>query len=566
MSEGVRILDSAGRPVEPRPRAVDRLPGRRIGALQGGSHVPLDAADRQSTRMAGWNPYLWSPDGEQNIYRDTVVARIRDLVRNDGWGAAGITRIVDNVVGAKLRPVFTPDWKALQAYTGIKAFDATWASEYRQALTPRYRTWAYDDGKWCELSRQNKFGQHQRIAFRHKMVDGDAIGILHWRPDRVEPGRARYATCVQGLDPDRLSNPQLRFDTNTMRGGVEVDPDDDVAIAYHIRKAHQGDWFSAAKSVTWERILREHPNRPGRPIVVHDYDSERFGTHRGGGGVLKPVLERLRMLARYDSAELDAALINAIFAAFIESPFDQEFAEEAMGEQAKLSAYQEVRSDYWAERPLHLADGVGVTKLFPGEKASMMQATRPAGNFDAFEKAVLRNAAGAMGLAAPQLTNDWSDVNYSSYRGALNEFWKTLGRRRDDFADNYSQPIASAVVEEIHDYGELDDVLPHNAPPFEEFRHAYSHATWLGPPKGMLDLEKELKGLTIGLDAMLLDYDEVCAEFGVDGDEMISRFAELRRRFEKAGAPIPNWLLSAEEREESPREPAQTDAKDPEAA
>src|SRR5260364_97631 len=44
-----------------------------------------------------------------------------------------------------------------------------------------------------------------RLAFRHKLVDGDALALLLWRPERIGPGRARYATTVQLIDPDRLS-------------------------------------------------------------------------------------------------------------------------------------------------------------------------------------------------------------------------------------------------------------------------------------------------------------------------------------------------------------------------
>ncbi len=80
--------------------------------------------------------------------------------------------------------------------------------------------------------------------------------------------------------------------------------------------------------VHWERIPRE--TAWGRPIVVHDFDRERAGQHRSSAGTLAPVLKRLKMLIRYDSAELDAAIINAMFGAYVESPFDPEKVEEAL--------------------------------------------------------------------------------------------------------------------------------------------------------------------------------------------------------------------------------------------
>lgn len=183
MSNGVRILDRHGNAMVPaRPRPA---------ALTGGSSAPYDAADRFGAHTAEWNPYLWSPDGELNPYRDTIVARMRDLVRNDGWASGAITRVLDNAVGANFRPIAKPDWRALSYYTGIKAFDSTWAYEYAKALDASYRTWALSDGRWCDAQRRLTVPQMFRVAFRHKLVDGDDLLMAQWRPERVGRGKAR---------------------------------------------------------------------------------------------------------------------------------------------------------------------------------------------------------------------------------------------------------------------------------------------------------------------------------------------------------------------------------------
>lgn len=49
----------------------------------------------------------------------------------------------------------------------------------------------------------------------------------------------------------------------------------------------------------------------GRPHVVHDFDHERGAQHRGNG-ILTPVIQRLKMLVKYDQSELEAAILNAI--------------------------------------------------------------------------------------------------------------------------------------------------------------------------------------------------------------------------------------------------------------
>ncbi|OYI04376.1 phage portal protein, partial [Shigella sonnei] len=397
----VQILGPDGRPYQaPKP-----------SMLTGGSRVPYDAADSFSDQLANWQPALWSPDNEINIYRDRIVSRARDLVRNDGWANGAITRLLDNAVGANFRPIMKPDYRVLRMMTGNKSFDAVWAEEYGKALASHWRTWAYDTGRYCDVERKLTVPQMLRLAFRHKLIDGDALMVLQYRTDRLGPGKGRYATTVQVVDPDRLSNPQQNFDMPNIRGGVEIDADG-APVAYHIREAHIGDWWSGAKTMTWRRIPRE--TAWGRPHVVHDFDHERGAQHRGNG-ILTPVVQRLKMLVKYDQSELEAAILNAIFAAYIESPYDPEMIQSALGENFEegLGAYQDGRAEFHNDRRLTLQNGARMPILYPGEKITTVNAARPYSNFEVFESAVLRNFSSGTGLSPQQVTQDWSDVNYS---------------------------------------------------------------------------------------------------------------------------------------------------------
>jgi lambda family phage portal protein len=528
MENPVSIVGADGRPLAQRPS--------RASMLVGGGGAPYDAADRSSDHMATWSPYLASPDGELNSYRDTIVSRVRDLVRNDGWASAAVTRTLDNVVGADFRPVSKPDHQALRAMTGIKGFDHVWANEYGRAIEAHWRSWANDAGRYCDTQRSQTIAQMMRLAFRHKIVDGDALAILHWLPERVGAGRARYATALQMVDPDRLSNPQLRFDEDTMRGGVEIDAHG-AAVAYHIRRAHQGDYFSAAKALTWDRIARE--TDWGRPIVVHDFDADRAGQHRGGAGILTPVLARLKMLIKYDGTELDAAIINAIFGAYIESPFDPSMVGEALGEGEELGQYQNERAEFHGETKIKLG-GARMPILFPGEKINTVTAARPASNFADFEAAMLRNVAAGTGTSTQQISQNWSDVNYSSYRAAMLEAWKTFDRRRIDFAVGFGQQIYNAFMEESM---EADDLpLPAGAPPFIACRTAYARAKWMGPGRGYTDPVKEKQGAILGMDAGLSTLEAEAAELvGEDWRDNLDQRAIEVARFKELGLPLPKW-------------------------
>jgi lambda family phage portal protein len=550
MESNVQLLGPDGKPLPERKSRALALNGSYSGY---GSTSAFDAAVMSSQHMRDWNPVLWSPDGELNPYRDRIVSRVRDLVRNDGWASAAVTRTLDNVIGADFRPISKPDYRALAAMTGNKKFDHVWADEFGRALEAGWRTWSEDPAHFCDAQRKLTIPQMMRLGFRHKIVDGDALAILQWMPERLPRG-ARYATVLQLIDPDRLSNPQQNFDRQTMRGGVEVD-EYGAPVAYHIRKAHQGDWFSGGKQVTWERIAAE--TDWGRPIVVHDYDFDRASQHRGGAGILTPVLQRLKMLIKYDGTELDAAIINAIFGAYVTSPFDKQLVTEALGDGEEAvegyNGYQDARTEFHDKTDLRLG-GARLPILFPGETINTVSATRPAGNFAEFENAMLRNVAAGTGMSAQQITQNWADVNYSSYRAAALEAWKTFDRRRSDFGRGFGQPILCAMVEEMMDIGELP--LPSGAPEFAMARAAYTRAWWIGPGRGYVDPMKERQGAALGIESGLSTLEDESAQLsGNDWRDNIDQRAIEIQYFKDRGIPLPSTLKDDATADEVTQEP-----------
>lgn len=540
----VKILGPDGTPLPAAPRRPRGAPGGNLKPSAMNANYGMtayDAADIWSPNMAAWRPSLWSADAELNPWRNRIVSRARDAVRNDGWANSGITKILDNVIGAAFRPISKPDYIALRHFTGNKAFDAKWADEFGRAVDACWRTWADDVQKHCDAERCLTMPQLFWTSFRHALIDGDALAQILYRPATVRPGGARYATSVQLIDPDRLSNPMWSFDNADVRGGVQVDKHG-APIGYHIERAHFGNWWSAAESMTWDYIPKE--TSWGRPIIVHTFEHDRASQHRGGAGILTPVLQRIKMLVKYDGTELDAAIINAIFAAFVKSPYDQQMVEEALGEgdDDRLGLYQDMRQDWWGDpgrRRIMLGE-THLTHLFPGEEIGTVSAARPASNFEPFEAAVLRHVAAGMGVTYEQLTSDWSRTNYSSSRGALNEVWKTLDRRRKGFANGFANPIFAAWLEEVM---EVDDLpLPAGAPAFEEFRTAFSRCRWIGPGRGWMDPLTEKQGAILGMEAGLSTLEIEAAEnAGENWEEMVDQRAVEVERFTRLGMQPPTW-------------------------
>jgi lambda family phage portal protein len=529
------IVDVNGRPFPGRFRADGG------GALPG---MPMyqfayDAANWSSQQMGNWLPWVRSPDSEINLTRDRVVARSRDLVRNDGWSSGGILRILDNTVGTNLRLSASPDHRALKARFG-GAFDATWADEFRRTAEALWRGFSENLGRWNDVERQLTVGQQFRLSMRHKLIDGECLALMYWMPERVGYGGADYATCVRLVDPDRLSNPWLRMDSRELRGGIEIDPETGVRLAAHIRRAEPYDWYNAIEANTWERVPFEDPE-DGWLRVIHDFDRDRVGQHRGMT-VFAPIIAHAKMLARYYNIELQQAALSAAFGVYVTSPYDRAQVEEAIGAgdeaDMELSAYQSLRGNWSQERGAYF-DGAKVPTLFPGEDIKAVSSEHPHGNFSAFAQEMLRIEAAALGVSAEQMTQDWSKTNYSSARAALMESWKTLMRRRHDFTTGFASPIYASWLREAMERGELP--LPAAAPDFVEAASAYARCRWLGPARGWVDPTKEPAGAVLRMEAGVSTLEAEAAEQGMDWEEVAQQRAIEQDTYDRLGVMPPKW-------------------------
>jgi lambda family phage portal protein len=535
------IVDSSGKPFGDLPaggraRADSGWGGPGITQPPYSSLFPYEAASVQTPEMGQWFPWIRSPDSEINFSRDRMVSRSRDLTRNDGWASGGITRILDNTVGAHMRLSANPDWQYLGRFS--KKFDAVWADEFRKAVEALWRVYSEDLGHYNDVSRQLTMSQQMRLALRHKLIDGENLFVAHWMPERIGRGAAQYATAWLLVDPDRLSNPYQMVDTKYLRGGVEID-DYGVPVAYHIREAHQNDWYNAVESMLWARVEREDPD--GWRRVIHDFERDRAGQNRGIG-VFTPVLSHAKMLARYYGVELQAATVATIFSTYVTSPYDPAMIQDAMeSEGSELGFYQDLRADWAKERPAML-NQVRVPTLAPGEEIKQVNAAHPHTGFEDFAHEMLRSIASALGVSAEQITQDWSKTNYSSARAALLESWKTLSRRNTEFKTGTATPIYASWLQEVIERGDLDDVLPVGAPDFIEAATAYSRCDWLGVARGWVDPVKEKQGAILGLDGGLSTLKRECAEQGLDWEEVIAQRAIEVRAFRDAGLPPPKWF------------------------
>ncbi len=527
-----------------RYRAAIEAPGR--------SGWPYDASAMTGPELSDWWPYNQSPDIELNFTNDLVRARQRDLIRNNGWATGSIQRLADGMVGANFHVVPQPNWRWLQRQYG-PSFDAQWAAEFRAEVLAEYRMWADDPDFWCDAQRAMSVGQIFYLAAQTKLAEGESLIMPLWLPENTGWGAARFNTALQMIDPDRLSNPFNAPDTHHLRGGVEVN-DHQAPIAYHIRRAHPNGYYDASLAMVWDRFERATPW--GRPLVIHDCERARIAQHRGTG-ILTPVLSRFRMLAKYDQAALQAAVMRTMVGFFIKSPLDPDQVRQSLGldigasdemMRRSLGFYNSIANGMSDRADLAVA-GTRMPILGPGESIETADGRVQADDFQAFEHMVLRSIAAATGESAEEVTKDYSQTNYSSARAAMLSAWRRMLVRRADFVTGTATPVYSCILEEIIDRPGGLTSLPHGVG-IEEFiasKPAWTRCTWIGPGRGWVDPVKERQGELLGLDAGFGTLSETTANIsGAYWEDTLDERAVEEARFKQLGLTRPAWAIGAE--------------------
>lgn len=494
---------------------------RRIAALR-----PYEGADRFSRELASWQPMLASASLDTLDDWENLTARTRDIIRNFGPAAGAVQSHLDNIIGSGLHLQAKPDWRALM-------MSSEWASEWAREVESQFRAWAYGVNSWIDASRQLRFPQMLGQAYRSYLTTGDIVATAEWIPERRRRGGS--ATAIKLVEPDRLSNPFDRLDSDRLRGGIEYDRHG-APLAYHIRRSHPLDLHFGARNFDWRRVPRE--THWGRRQVIHIFDQERPDQPRGVTQFAS-VLSKFKMLEKYERVTLQAAILNAMYAATIESPVrTEELAEVMGGMDSSFENYLAQALDFHTGANVRF-DGTKIPHLFPGEKLNFQSLQHPSLNFAEFEKAVLRHLAAGLGESYELLSRDYSETNYAGARAGLQEAWKFFMNRRQLVGGSFATEIYALWLEEKMSRGDIE--TPAKAPNFWAAKDAWCGCRWIGPGKGAIDPLKEEKADVVALQAGGKSWEDYCHERGKDPDEQLDALVHWQERF-KAKGVLPPWV------------------------
>lgn len=477
--------------------------------------------DRFTPSLSRWAPMLTAPDDEVLEDWELNAGRMRELIEQNGLTSGAVQTHLDQIIGPKLRLVAKPDWKAL-------GLTREWAAEWQQQVEAAWRTFSEDPDYRAHAARTMDVTQLLTQGQRSFMMTGEIFASAEW----IERSMWPFRTAIQPIDPERISSPDGTIDGPRLRAGVEKDALG-APVAYWVREAHPYDSFNLEAQHRWKRVPREMPF--GRAVMIHIFDQRRPGQTRGTTGMLSGI-RQVKMLERWQQTSLQAAIINAMYAAVIESSVEHQAVVDAltMGGENPLQKYLTDALEFHKGTGKIRWDGSKIAHLFPGEKIEMVSAKHPVAAFEQFESAALRNLAASWNMSYEQLSRDYSKTNFSSARASMLEAWKFIISQRHKVAGRYAKSIYTLFLEDAIDAGVIE--LPTGAPAWGDpgAKRAYSQCTWIGPGRDHIDPKKGSEATEIDMRLGLTTLEEECALRGKDWREIVEQreieAQELRRR------------------------------------
>ena len=483
-----------------------------------------DGASRLNRELMSWLPAVSSADTALLQGKDTADARMHDLQRNDGYIHGALNSQKDSIVGSNFRLNLKPNWKAL-------GLSEDWSREFQSFVEETFSLVAESPDNWLDARGQRSFTQLVRLSVGSFFLSGESLATAEW----IKGKRRPYSTAIQMVDPLRLSNPMGTMDTKYLRKGILHNKFGEP-LRFSIRSALPYDPYDL-DSWRWKTVDARKPW--GRKQVLHYFDPNRVDQSRGIADLVA-ALKGTKMAAKYKDVVLQNAVLNASYAAALESELPPAEVFAALGQLDPNTDVVgswaintlEAMSAYTGSSNNLLIDGVQIPHLYPGTKLKLQNAGQPGGVGTNFENSLLRYTAAALGVSFEEFTQDFTQTNYSSFKAAGLGTNKRMMAKKKIAADAFATDVFTLWFEEAFNRGDFKEVLPSNAPSFYDrlMKEAYTRCAWIGASKGQVDELKETDAAVSRIKAGLSTYEIECARFGSDYREVFKQ--RLREQLE----------------------------------
>lgn len=512
-------------------------PPAKESAAVFGAQPSYDAANDFAREFTTWQPSLMSVDTEVIPEKGTIDSRVRDAMRNDAYVSGGMTLQQNSIVGERFLLNSKPNFRVL-------GLDDVWAEEFQEEVEAKFTLFAESDRNFPDAGRRNTLTGLVRLAVGAFTYGGEVLATAEWLRNQGRP----FSSALQMVEVDRLCNPYGEMDTPALRGGVQLNQWG-APVGYHIRRAHPTDYMNP-DSYVWQYVPLTRGQAVGIPgwdrlQVIHIIDQTRPSQTRAVGRIVA-ALKETRMGKRFRDTVLQNAVLNATYAASIESDMPAEIAMAAAGgsDPEMFTRYAtaflgEVAKFTRGGRNLHI-DGVKVPVFYPGTKMKMQPAGTPGGVGSEFENSLLRYLSAALpGTTFEQISKNYAQANYSNLRAAITDAGRANRVSKRICADRFATAYFRLWLEEALSIGEITS-MPRNAPNWYEGMNsdAYCACEWIGASMGQIDELKETQAALLRINNGLSTLEDEHARLGKDWRTVLPQIAREQAMIKKLGLEL----------------------------
>lgn len=444
----------------------------------------------KTDRLGSWGTVSLSADSE--IYQSLKIirAKSRDLAMNNDYFKHFLRLLKIHVVGPQ----------GIRLQNKALAYDGTRDRGANRLIEAGWKR--FGKKGVCDVTGKLSWRDAQKLWIETLAKDGEVlIRMIVGFPNE-------FGFALQFLEADHLDESlnKTLANGNKIRMGIEYDGWD-RPVTYWLLRAHPGD-YSMPGAGSW---LNRYQQIPAAEII-HEYTIERARQGRGVPWV-HTAAQRFQMLGGFE----DAALVNARTGAS-KMGFYTRKPGELGGEE--WDGDENENGDFIDE----MEPGV-FGKLPAGWDFKEFNPAYPSGDIAPFSKLMLRGGAAGLGVSYHSLSNDLTDVNFSSIRTGIldtRDYYRDLqGFTAESFLTRvFDGWLLHALLRSRLGQLTLIDYDRLNAPVWRA-----RGWDWVNPLQDQAAAEKALKSRTKTMARILAE----------QGEDLEEHFEQLQEEAEMAG-------------------------------
>lgn len=329
-----------------------------------------------------------------------------------------------------------------------------------------------------------------KVILTSTINNGSGFSIRCWKPDR--PGRHSHATCWRIPHATRISNPQFKPNSDTLRDGMSLDADG-VPIGLNIQRVHPNSLVSSDR-FTWDYV--PWYDADGFPNITW-HAAHRLADQLRPTGWATPIIQLLRLFGRTLQAKTVADVLKASMGLIVECD-------------------DPVRA---AKMDRNGAVLDGTSKILPGKCYYVKKGTiwktldfqYNGQDFEAWQRVIVTNICAAYGVPYQFVQMNLTQANMASSRVALLQAYRTFHGHQNDLIDSTEDVWNHSLIREDLVRGRLS-IAQIDADTLDRL----CAGRYLRPARFMPDPLKEAQAADVLTKRLGFSYSTVYGDMGAD--------------------------------------------------